>query len=141
MEILLGNGYTEEQVWGSNDDDYGIIYKQIFPYLYINDTQTKALPYICFEVDIPRVPTSTIKDIKIIIWAYSHKDCMRYSQKTYLGTRVDILSDAIERVLRNSTNLGIGKVELDSATVMSSSNKNYYGRQLIFTIPDFKFKG
>jgi len=142
MEILLGKGYTQEQVWGNDEshEDYGIVYKQIFPYLYIAETQTEVLSYLCFEVDVPRIPTGTIKDMKIIIWAYCHKKCMRFSMKDYLGTRADILADAAERALNETQKLGIGKLHLDSATYLSSSNKQFYGRQLIFTVPDFKVK-
>lgn len=142
MEILLGKGYTQEQVWGNeeNDDDYGIVYKQVFPHLYIDDTQTTVLTYLCYEVDVPRIPTGTIKDMKIIVWAYCNKDSMRYSKKGYLGTRADILADAVERALCDSQKLGIGKLHLDSATYLSPSNKQFYGRQLVFTVPDFKAK-
>lgn len=142
MEILLGEGYTQEQVWGTdgNDEDLGIVYKQIFPHLYIDETQTNVLSYLCFEVDIPKVPTSTIKNMKIIIWAYCHKSSMRYSKKGYLGTKADILADAVERALSDSQKLGIGKLQLDSATYLSTTNTQYYGRQLIFTVPDFKVK-
>lgn len=142
MEILLGKDHTQEQVWGAeeNDDDLGIVYKQVFPYLYIDETQTEVLSYLCFEVDIPLVPTGTIKDMKIIIWAYCHKGCMRYSKKDYLGTKADILADAVERSLGNSQKLGIGKPHLDSVTYLNSTNKMYYGRQLVFTVPDFKVK-
>lgn len=142
MEILLGKGYTEEQVWGNeeNEEDYGIVYKQVFPYLYIDETQTKVLSYLCFEVDVPRIPTDTIKDTRIIIWAYSHKDGMRYSKKGYLGTKADILADAVERVIGDSQKFGIGRLHLESATYLRSPSKMYYGRQLIFSISDFRIK-
>lgn len=142
MEIILGKGYTNEQVWGNddNDEDYGIVYRQVFPYLYIDDTQTEVLSYLCYEVDVPRIPTGTIKEMKIIVWAYCHKDCMKYSKKGFLGTRADILADAVERVLCDSNKFGIGKLHLDSVTYLNSVNKEYYGRQLIFTVPDFKAK-
>lgn len=142
MEIILGKGYTNEQVWGNddNDEDYGIVYRQVFPYLYIDDTQIEVLSYLCYEVDVPRIPTGTIKEMKIIVWAYCHKDCMKYSKKGFLGTRADILADAVERVLCDSNKFGIGKLHLDSVTYLNSVNKEYYGRQLIFTVPDFKAK-
>ena len=142
MEIILGKGYTNEQVWGNddNDEDYGIVYRQVFPYLYIDDTQTEVLSYLCYEVDVPRIPTGTIKEMKIIVWAYCHKDCMKYSKKGFLGTRADILADAVERVLCDSNKFRIGKLHLDSVTYLNSVNKEYYGRQLIFTVPDFKAK-
>lgn len=122
--------YTEEDV-------DNLVYKQIFPYLYIDETQTEVKTYICFEVDIPRIPSHTIKDMKLIVWEYCHKDGMKYSKKGYSGTKVDILADMIERNLRNSEKFGIGKLELMSCTYFSPSNK-HYGKQLVFNVPDFK---
>lgn len=56
-----------------------------------------------------------------------------------MGNRADVLTDIIERLLRDSDDLGIGKPSLDDIgyTVPQSS---YYGRQLKYNIPDFKIK-
>ena len=91
------------------------------------------------EVNIPRIPSHTIKDIQIVMWIYSHKECMSYSKKGYLGTRVDILSDMVTRELFDSNKFGIGKLSLQSVRYLFPSNK-YYGRELIFNTSDFKIK-
>ena len=131
-KAMLGDTY-------SSTDVENLVYTQVFPYLYVDETQTEVLPYICLEVDIPRIPTHTIKDMKITVWAYCHKDCMKYSLPEYLGTRVDILADIIERLLSDSDDFGIGHLHLESVTYIFPQNK-YYGKQMIFTIPDFKMK-
>ncbi len=133
MELMLGSDYSQ-------DDVNNILYNQIFPYLYSDETKTDIKTYLCTEIDIPKIPTATIKDMKIIIWIYCHRDYMQYSKQEYFGTRVDILADMVEREIRDCTQLGIGNLHLDSVTYMSE-NKTYYGRQMIFTVPDFKFKG
>ena len=122
--------YTEEDV-------DNLLYTQIFPYLYVDETQTEVKPYICFEVDIPRIPTGTIKDAKLTIWVYSHKDGMRYSKEGYSGTKVDILADMIERQLRESNEFGVGKLQLLSCTYFIPNSK-YYGKQMVYNMPDFK---
>ena len=124
-----------------NDNSYAqsdvknLPYKKIFPYLYVDETQTETSSFIQVEIDIPRIPTNTIKDMKVIIWAYCHKNIIQY--KGYNGTRVDILSDMIEQTLRDSNKFGIGKLKLESASYFFP-NKVYYGRQLIYSMPDFK---
>ena len=62
-----------------------------------------------------------------------------YNLLTFGMNRADVLTDIIERLLRDSDDLGIGKPSLDdiSYTVPQSS---YYGRQLKYSIPDFKIK-
>ena len=112
----------------SEQDVEKLIYDQIYPYLYVDDTQTNVKTYICFEVDVPKIPTATIKDMKLIIWAYTHKDGMKYSKKGYSGTKVDILADMIERQLRESDKFGIGKPQLLSCTYFIPNNK-YYGKR------------
>ena len=124
----------------AEEDVDNLIYSQVFPYLYVDETQTDVKAYICCEVDVPRVPTGTIKDMKLIIWAYCHKDGMRYSKKGYSGTKVDILVDMIEKQLRESDELGIGKPQLLSCTYFIPNSK-YYGKQMVYNMPDFKVKG
>lgn len=128
----------------TDDDREKLFYSQIFPYLYVGDedqqTQDKMLSYLCYEVDVPRISSGTIKDLKLIVWAYCHKGVMKYNKKGYYGTRVDILADMVERKLRDSYDFGIGKPELISVTNFFPNNK-YYGRQLIYNVPEFKVKG
>lgn len=124
----------------TEDDVENLMYKQLFPYLYTDETQTETLTYLCFEVDVPRLSSGTVKDMKIIVLAYCHKDIMKYSKKGYYGTRVDILADMVERQLRDSYDFGIGKPELISVTNFFPNNK-YYGRQLVYNVPEFKVKG
>lgn len=150
--LLIGKEYSDELWYGNEDDpdDTGIVYKQIFPYLYIDETQTEVKAYICYEVDIPDVQSKTIKGMKITIWCICHKSCMKCSKRDYLGTRADKLADAVERALRNyefqqeskgKAAYGIGKLQLKSVLNFSSVNKEFYGRQLIFSVPEFKIRG
>ena len=56
---MLGEKYGEEDV-------DNMIYDQLFPYLYVDETQTEVRPYLCVEVDVPRIATDTIKDIHLL---------------------------------------------------------------------------
>lgn len=130
-ELLLGENYT-------SDDVDNLVYSQIFPYLYIDETQTEVLPYLCIEVNYIK-QSRTMKTLKVTVYAYCHKDCMEYHKDGYLGTRADILSDMVERQLQEPNKYGIGELTLESVNYYFPNNK-YYGRQLIFTTSDFKFK-
>ena len=72
------------------------MYTQIFPYLYTDETQTETLTYLCFEVDVPRLSSGTVKDMNIIVLAYCHKDIMKYSKKGYYGIKSTIRIVEIE---------------------------------------------
>lgn len=149
--LLVGQEYSDEMWYGkeNDDDDFGIVYKQIFPYLYIDETQTTVKAYILFDVDMLDQNYSTTKNIKLVIWCLCHKDSMRYRKTGYSGTRVDILADAVERELRKyeqeneekgKSKFGIGNLHLDSVTRLPSQNSEYYGKQLVFSTSDFTIK-
>ena len=121
----------------TENDAKNLMYTQIFPYLYKEEAQTAVLPYLCVEADISAIPTHTVKDMKLILWAYCHKDAMEYSAEGYSGTRVDILADMAERQLRTCTRLGIGKLQLQSASYFLPAD-HYYGKELVFSVPEFK---
>lgn len=132
-ETILGKDYDTTNV------DEQLIYHNVFPYLYVDETQTKQESYICIEVDVPRTMDFAFKDMKIIVWCYCHKGIMKYSKKGYLGTRADILSDIVDRFLNSSNNFGLGRLKLQSNTHFFPS-KEYYGRQLIYSCPEFNIE-
>ena len=127
---ILGDKYT------GGDASSLLVYKNVFPYLYIDDTQTNQESYICVEVDVPRTMDFTYKDMRIIVWCYCHKGIMKYKYNGYRGTRSDILSDMVDRLLNSSNDFGLGRLKLQSCTYFSPS-KEFYGRQLIYSCPEF----
>lgn len=130
-DLLFNNAsYTESDV-------KNLLYNRIFPYLYADETQTDVLSFIGVETDIPKAPTNTVKDIKVTIWAYCHRELLQYEKQGFSGTRVDILSDMIEQKLSETETFGIGKLKLDTSNHFTP-NKNYYGRELVFYMPCFK---
>lgn len=130
LELMLGKGYTEE-------DAENIVYKQIFPYLYVDEVQTNTKSYLCVEVNVSSQPTASVKNMMITVWCYCHKDIMKYSKNGYLGTRADILADMAEMAIRGvARDFGIGKLKLSSVEYMYP-HREYYGRQLIFRVPEF----
>lgn len=128
-EILLDKNYDVNIV-----DD--LLDEHIFPYLYVPDTQTVAKTYICVDVIVPRVPSIEIKNLKVIIWVFTHKSLIRYAKKGYIGTRTDILSDVLDRLLDTSKEFGIGRLKLEGVDLFNSE-KQYYGRILTYSASDF----
>ncbi len=77
--------------------------------------------------------------MQIVFWVCAHKKCMQYHTKDYIGTRIDILSDAVERALHDSKEFGIGKLNLTSVGYVFP-NSNYCVRELVFDVSDFRVK-
>lgn len=129
-ELMLGNTYDEEI---ANEQ---LMYHNIFPYLYIEGTQTEEKSYLCFDIDIPKVVDDNLKNIEITVFAYCHKRIMDYKKTDFMGDRADILADMAERCISGSEKLGIGKLKLDSSRAISLG-ENFYGRKLVYKNPDF----
>ena len=132
-ELILGKGYDKENI------DEKLVYSHVFPYLYVDDTQTETKTYICVEVSVPRTMDFTYKDMTIDVWCYCHKGIMKYSKKGFLGTRADIASDMIDRLLNSSNNYGIGRLRLVSCIPLNIS-KTHYGRHLTYKCAEFNIE-
>lgn len=131
--MLRKTDFTEDE---KNDMEY----KQIFDYPYVDGTQEEVMPYVCIET-VCRGTNRTTKSMDLYVWIFVHRNCMKMDKniKSYMGNRADVLADIVERLLRDADDLGIGKPSLDDIgyTVPQSS---YFGRQLKYSIPDFKIK-
>lgn len=132
-EILLGENAGETPA-------EELLFTRIFPYLEMDESKPEELSYLCLEADIPSAPSRMVKNLRITVWAYCHKNCLNYSRAGYAGTRADQLADAAERALRNLQDLGMGNLRLESASYLSPAGSKYYGRQMIFTVSDLKVK-
>ena len=131
--MLRKTDFTEDE---KNDMEY----KQVFDYPYVDGTQEEVMPYVCIET-VCRGTNRTTKSMDLYVWIFVHRNCMKMDKniKSYIGNRADVLADIVERLLRDADDLGIGKPSLDDIgyTVPQSS---YFGRQLKYSIPDFKIK-
>ena len=132
-ELISGKDYGEINI----DDE--VMYKNVFPYLYIDGVQNEVKTYICIEVSVPKTYDFTYKNMEIDIWCYCHKDIMEYHKKGYLGTRADILSDMVDRLLNSSNNYGIGRLKLQSSVPLSIS-MYHYGRHLTYSCTEFNIE-
>lgn len=110
---------------------------QIFPFLYVQDSQDIVKSYLCYEIEISA--SANIKDLTLTVYVYSHKDCMEYFIDGYQGTTNDIISDIFTQQIEKCEDFGIGKWDL-SSTWHFFPNSSYYGRTLTFKTSDFKNK-
>lgn len=124
----------------TEDEKYNMEYIQVFDYPYVDGTQEEVQPFVCIET-VCRGTNRTTKSMDLYVWIFVHRDCMKMDKniKTYMGNRADVLADIVERLLRDETDLGIGKPSLSDVDYIIPQSK-YYGRQLKYSIPDFKIK-
>jgi hypothetical protein len=129
-ELFLGKDYTTE------NPSEELLHKNIFPYLFADESQTDKKTYLCMDVDISKTVHNSYKTMKIIIWCYSHQNDIPSLRDGTVQTKPDYLAEIIDGLLRNSRNFGIGRLTLES-TIHIEPSKEHYGRQLIYTCPEF----
>jgi len=132
QEILTG-------ATGDSREQFEKTKKQIHSHLFIDDTIKDTGTYIFYDVFMPEL-RSQIKDIKVIMYAICHRDILEnYSKENYWGNRTDILAEMIEDAILNPTVLrefGIGELVLVNIDIYNSTE--FYGRILVFTVPNFR---
>lgn len=142
--MLLGNDYAS-----STEDIDTLLKKHVFSHLFVDGVVTETQPYIFYDITIPNFGT-TIKDVKLIVYAICHRDILDVFDvepalsptiiKDYYGNRCDKLSQALEEIFCEdntiSKNFGIGSLTLTDVSLYNV--KNFYGRILTFTVPDFR---
>lgn len=116
------------------DVDDGLVYKQIFPYYYIPDTQSKALSYIIIKVNGLGNVKELYSKAEVYVCVMSHQDIMQV--KGGKGTRIDMMGEIIEHLFNFRDDFGFGEMELKSDIEVNISDV-HRGRELRFIVEDF----
>ena len=132
QEILTGTT-------GNSREQFEKTKKQIHSHLFIDDTIKDTGTYIFYEVFMPEL-RSQIKNIRVVMYAICHRDILEnYSKEGFWGNRTDILAEMIEDAMLNPSVLrefGIGELVLGNIDIYNSTE--FYGRILVFTVPNFR---
>ena len=128
---LVNKDYIDSGECVNSDE---LIYKQLFPYYYIPETQTEVLPYITMKVNGLGVKDKIYNKAEVYIRVISHQDCMYV--KGGGGTRIDLMGEIIEELFNGRDDFGFGEMELkwNIETDISTFHKC---RELRFLVEDF----
>ena len=111
-------------------------YTQVFPYGWIAPTISDAKTYVCFDIDVTDTSTIAVSDIYMYFWVFTHNTLAM----TKDGVRVDLIAARIDRLINGSTELGFGKVKLESC-VRDSPNVDYCGRIILYCVQHWNRRG
>lgn len=117
------------------DDRYSLVYKNIFPYLMIPNTQTETKSYITMSVDMPRVSTKNyfFKDMLITLNVIVHESLINMEDES--ATRADYISSKLNKIFNNNTGYGNQPLEYvsDVESVITVGNTRFYTRSMRFS--------
>lgn len=130
VEKLLDDNEIVEGLNAQELEPSELMYRNIFPFGVISDTELDAKCFITVEVTMPQVSTVNyfFKDVLLVINVVCHNDLMRTK---YGIPRHDYLSAKICEILNGSTDFGYGEVELVSNTENAFSER-HAGRTMRF---------
>ena len=100
---------NEEDI--ENPED--LIYHNIYDFVRVPETIDEERTYICLKVDVPEVYRSSFlfKQLIITIYIISHQNQMITE---YGGTRIDLISALVDKMLNGRKDIGKKKLELIS---------------------------
>ena len=134
-ELLLGdtNGKKPTQIMMEFKD-------HVKSHLFVDGTILNTGSYIYYDVVMPELHTNT-KVCQVTLFAICHRDILDdYTKDGYKGNRADILSEFIEEILINNSDVnrefGIGPFNLIS--VIPYNAREFYGVNMIFEVPNFR---
>ncbi|MCH5265802.1 MAG: hypothetical protein J1F02_07870 [Lachnospiraceae bacterium] len=137
-KLLLGPEYTEDMAGADKAlDEY------IRPHLYAEPSITGTHSYLFYDTGIAGMQSNT-KTMKLVIQILTHRDCLPREIQGYEGTEADILAAMVEGELcgnlsarESMSSFGIGRLELIPPLEILSY-PDYYGKELVFHVPDFR---
>jgi len=153
MELLCSDPAVVALVMGSEEAECPnreMPYSSVYPYNHVPEITKEAKTYICFDVEIRRVPNKTILYPDVYVWAFCHESLMRLAGGG--GVRPDKLVCEIHHVLSGSHHSGspgnrptgdflgwsLGAGPLELAGLSSVSPIDYHwGKLLHYTTVDF----
>lgn len=135
-ELINNNTFLQVLNVTESEIENGLVYRRIYPYLYINNTQTVSETYICIEVNINSTSRNNVYSYpQITIDIVSHQDDMKLNLAGISATKIDYLGELIDEIFNGKSGYGIGNLEL-KLNKAGSLNDTYRYRELIFKSVD-----
>lgn len=108
-----------------------LLYKYIFPYGRIPETEEEVGTYIAIKVHVPSIGArnDTIRNVRIEIRIYAHHDLMKVKGKSV--DRIDMLSAVVDKLINETMDFGIGPLRLESNTEHVLDSKHSF-REMFF---------
>jgi hypothetical protein len=146
IEDFQNNSNIVSLILGLNQPVITLKNKNVFDQAVIPESQLDAKTYITMESVILNSGQS-IKCIEITLNVFTDLTLVSltpqekgfYYPQGFMGTRIDVLCDAIIRCMKGSTKYGIGEVELRPSRTMwiTQPTPKYYGKGIAFHVYDF----
>ncbi len=137
---LMGDIITNEAIVRLIDDNISVedaaslIYSQVFPYEYVDETVQEGKTFVCFDVDVQKSQGSTYLFPIIYVWVFTHKSLLRLPNGG--GVRTDRLVSEIAKAINGSRQYGLGELDL-YAVKRYAPMTDFQGKVMTFYAKEF----
>lgn len=138
VQLLTDNPLVDME----SDEADSVFDKYLFDYGYVDGTAEEASAYICVEAEVTKNISSTMKDMRLFVTIYCHKDFMHIDAtkfKGLSGNRRENLTRFVDNLLNGSDIFGVGELTLLSARVVPAP-VGFAAREMTYRVPDFREK-
>lgn len=126
----------------SGEDPDDLVWTRLFPHFFIPKTESEVRSYIMCEINIPE-KRSRYGDSNSSIWVHPqivfdivvHQEDMRIDLVGESGTRMDYLSELVEKKYEGASGFGVSPLRLKS-DMAGSIDTTYRFRELVFEAVD-----
>lgn len=100
-----------------------LLYKQVFPYKWTApEIPDRKEVYVTMSFNVGRMSGGIFNEITFSIYIFVHKDIMRVDVGDSYQLRSDFIMEKMEELFHNSTEYGVGRLELiDTGEIFISS--------------------
>jgi len=114
-----------------------VIYKNVFPYKYNDDTIIEqAKNYIFMDFAATGISGNNFKDISITLYVLVHKTMDLLLNDSQTVVRTDYIAYRLDEIINNKR-YGIGKVQFNTFRPLGNTPTGFLGVALIYTTIDF----
>ncbi len=137
---FMGDILTNEAIVRLIDDNISVedaaslIYSQVFPYEYIDETVQEGKTFVCVDVDVQKSQSSTYLFPIMYVWVFTHKSLLRLPNGG--GVRTDRLVSEIAKAINGSRQYGLGELDL-YAVKRYAPMTDFQGKVMTFYAKEF----
>lgn len=131
---LVSNGK-----YAPDDDDAEKWEEHINDHGWIDESVQEAGAYVLVDTEVTKAPSGSTKTMTLLVEVVCNKSFMKLDTNTFpgiKGNRRDNICRQVDLLINGSTEFGIGRLQLTSAT-LAAAPEGFTARLLTYTVPDY----
>lgn len=133
MKLVSNGRYAPDdddaEKWEDHINDHG----------WIDESVQEAGAYVLVDTEVTKAPSGSVKRMTLLVEVVCNKSFMKLDSNSFpsvKGNRRDNICRQIDLLINGSSEFGIGRLQLSSAT-LAAAPEGFTARLLTYTVPDY----